>query len=449
MKGKLTNTSDLGETPVHKLILSYTSTSLITLLLGSLYNLGDALFVSWGVGAEALGGVSAVLPFTLLQSAISTTLGGGSATLVARHLGAGEKKNAARTAFNAMAAFYIAALAVTALGLLLREPLLTLLGPAQELRPYARTYLTIILIGNVFSTGFSAVMRAEGKLRYATLQWVLPISLNAILDVLFVLVLKWGVAGSAWSTVIGQALSFAMAMFYFARVSELDFKGVRLRLRTVMDVLTTGLPSLVQQGAAALGMAILNHLLAGAGGAPAQTIYAFISKIYVFAILPFTALTNGLSPVAAHNFGAQKPRRVRSAFGWACLFALGVAAVFTALCEALPGPLLRLFTVDAAVLAGGIPALRLLSASLPVMFLPMLAGVLFQAAGKKTASAALFASALAPVLPLALLGGRVWGVGGIWAAFPASGLLATLFAGGMVIWFFRTLDYHPRADISI
>ena len=440
MKGKLTNTSDLGTAPIHKLILSYTSTSLITLLLGSLYNLGDALFVSWGVGAEALGGVSAVLPFTLLQSAIATMLGGGAATLVARHLGAGEKKNAARTAFNAMAAFYITALAVTALGLALREPLLALLGPMPELLPYARTYLTILLIGNVFSTGFSAVMRAEGKLRYATLQWVLPISLNTILDVLFVLVLKWGVAGSAWSTVIGQALSFAMAMFYFARVSELDFKGVKLHLRTAMDVLTTGLPSLIQQGAAALGMAILNHLLAGAGGAPAQTVFAFVSKIYVFAILPFTALTNGLSPVAAHNVGAQKPRRVKSAFGWACLFALGVAAVFAALCETLPGPLLRLFTSDAAVLSGGVPALRLLGASLPVMFLPMLAGVLFQAAGKKTASAALFASALVPVLPLALLGGRLWGVSGIWAAFPISGLLATVFAGGMVVWFMRKFN---------
>ena len=436
MKNKLAGTQDLSAAPVHKLILSYTSTSLITMLLGSLYNLGDALFVSWGVGAEALGGVSAVLPFTLIQSAISTTLGGGAATLVARHLGAGEKKSAARTAYNAMAAFYITALAVTELGLLLREQLLALLGPAPELLPHSRTYLTIILIGNVFSTGFSAVMRAEGKLRYATMQWVLPISLSTVLGALFVLILKWGVAGSAWSTVIGQGLSFAMAMYYFARVSELDFKGVRLHLRTMTDVLTTGLPSLIQQGAAALGMAILNHLLAGAGGATAQTVYAFVSKIYVFAVMPFTALTNGLSPVAAHNFGAQNPRRVRSAFGWACLFALGVAAMFTGLCAALPGPLLRLFTSDAAVLSGGAPALRLLGASLPVMFLPMLAGVLFQAVGKKTASAALFASALLPVLPLALLGGRTWGTDGIWAAFPVSGLLATVFAGGMVAWFF-------------
>jgi len=87
-----------------------------------------------------------------------------------------------------------------------------------------------------------------------------------------------------------------------------------------------------------------------------------------------------------------------------------------------------------------VPALRLLGASLPVMFLPMLAGVLFQAAGKKTASAALFASALVPVLPLALLGGRLWGVSGIWAAFPISGLLATVFAGGMVVWFMRKFN---------
>jgi Na+-driven multidrug efflux pump len=336
-----------------------------------------------------------------------------------------------------MAAFYATALAVTALGLPLRGPLLSLLGPAQELLPHARTYLTVLLIGNVFSTGFSAVMRAEGKLRYATLQWVAPITLNIALDALFVLVFRWGVAGSAWATVGSQALSFAMAVFYFARVSALDFKGARLHMRTLANVAATGLPSLVQQGAAALGMATLNHLLAGAGGAPAQTVFAFVSKIYIFAILPFTALTNGLSPVAAHNFGARQARRVRAAFGWACLFALGVAAVFTGLCEALPGPLLRLFSGDAAVLSGGAPALRLLGASLPVMFLPMLAGVLLQAAGKKIASAALFASALLPVLPLALLGGRLWGVTGIWAAFPASGLLATVFAGGAAAWFLR------------
>jgi len=293
------------------------------LLLNAVYSLTDALFVSWGVGESAMGGISVVLPFVFLQGAISTALGGGAASLVSRRLGAGAENEAGEFTINAMAAFYLTAVFVTALGFAFRGRVLALLGATGELYPYAETYFTILLAGNVFSTGFSAIIRAEGNACYALLIWLIPVSLNIVLDAVFILRLKLGVAGSAYATVIGQAVSFCMSVYYFTRRSAQKFKGARFRVRRVGEVLAIGLPSLVQMGSLSVSIALINRVLGVVGGVSGVTAFAYMSRILTFAAVPFTAVTQALSPIAGYQYGAKRPDRLRDAVRYSVFLAAG------------------------------------------------------------------------------------------------------------------------------
>lgn len=147
-------TTALGEEAIPRLVLRFAATTLAALLLNAVYTLTDALFISWGVGENAMGGVSVVFPFVILQGAISTALGGGAASIISRKLGEGKKQEAGEVTLNAMLAFYSSAIFITILGLALLNPLLEGMGVTGELLPYAKQYFTILLAGNDFPPAF-------------------------------------------------------------------------------------------------------------------------------------------------------------------------------------------------------------------------------------------------------------------------------------------------------
>ena len=146
----------LGTQKIPKLILSFSTTVLAGLVFNSVYTLTDTLFISHAVGDNAMGGVSLILPFTILQGAIATTVGSGASAIVSRKLGEGKNGEAGNVTFNAMLIFYVTAIITTLLGFAFMNPLLKALGCTGELEIYAKEYFTIILLGNVFSTGFSS-----------------------------------------------------------------------------------------------------------------------------------------------------------------------------------------------------------------------------------------------------------------------------------------------------
>ncbi len=398
------------------------------LLLNAVYSLTDALFVSWGVGESAMGGISVVLPFVFLQGAISTALGGGAASLVSRRLGAGAENEAGEFTINAMAAFYLTAVFVTALGFAFRGRVLALLGATGELYPYAETYFTILLAGNVFSTGFSAIIRAEGNACYALLIWLIPVSLNIVLDAVFILRLKLGVAGSAYATVIGQAVSFCMSVYYFTRRSAQKFKGARFRVRRVGEVLAIGLPSLVQMGSLSVSIALINRVLGVVGGVSGVTAFAYMSRILTFAAVPFTAVTQALSPIAGYQYGAKRPDRLRDAVRYSVFLAAGYGLLAAALLIGFPAFFIGIFTDGAQTLQTGAQGLRILSAALIGMPLPLIAGAVFQATGAKANALLLYSASLLFLLSAAPLLSSIYGVSGVWWAYAAANAAASVLA---------------------
>ena len=211
-RSKTNKAASLGKGSVPSLVLRFAATTFAALLLNSVYSLTDALFVSWRVGENAMGGISLVFPFVVLQGAISTAVGSGAASVVSRKLGQGDPHAAGEATQTARAVFYLSALLISIIGLLLLDPLLAFMGATPELYLPAKQYFTILLLGNVFSTGFSSIIRAEGNMLYGLLIWVIPITLNIGLDALFILAFNWGIQGSAAATVLSQFLSAMMSV---------------------------------------------------------------------------------------------------------------------------------------------------------------------------------------------------------------------------------------------
>lgn len=301
----------LGKGKIPRLVAGFALSALAGLALNSLYSLIDALFVSRGVGDAAMGGVSAVFPFVLLQSAVSTAIGGGAATLVSLRLGEGKRREAGEITVTAMATFYACALLVTAMGFAFTEPLLDLFGAVGDIRPHARTYFRIILAGNVLSTGFSSIIRAEGKVGYAALIWVIPVTVNIILDAVFIFALGWGVAGSAAATLACQFTSVIMSIVFFARFSSQTLKNARPRLAKVADILSVGVPSLVQMGSLSLLFTLANYQISKIDGALGVTAFGYVGKLATYAAVPFTALGFALTPIVGYNYGAGNECRVK------------------------------------------------------------------------------------------------------------------------------------------
>lgn len=419
----------LGEGKISRLVLSFTATTLAALVLNSVYTMTDALFLSWGVGENAMGGVSVVFPFVLLQGAVSTAVGSGAASIVSRKLGEGKRKAAGEATKNAMIIFYVTAVVITLLGLLFLDPILQLMGVTGELANYAKQYFMIILAGNVFSTGFSSIIRAEGKMLYGALIWVIPITINIALDALFILVLGWGVRGSASATVISQFASFCMSVLFFTRFSTQAFRGARFRWKQAAEIAGIGMPSLIQMGSLSVMSLLLNHVLADVGGTAGINIYAYISKIIAFMVMPVTAVAQALAPVAGYNYGAKKLGRVKQAVAFSMGISLLYGVAACAVVGFLPKQLLSLFTNSASIIEQGTQGLRILVATFLFMPIPMLMGAAFQAAGQKTWAFLMYAANLLFLIPLALILPGSFALNGVWLAYLLSNIGAAILAG--------------------
>lgn len=419
------NTDALRSAPILPLLLRYTVGVLSALVLANLYTLVDTLFVSYTVGAQAVGGISVAFPFVLFQSAVSTALGGGAAALISQKAGKDEMQTAGEIALNAMCCFWLTAIAVTAIGLLTMDLFLAHSGLTGALYDYAREYLFILLLGNVFSTGFSAIIRAEGNMFYGILIWVIPISVNILLDYLLIVRMGQAVRGSAIATVLSQFISFSMSVLFFTRFSKLSFRGARLHLRTVQSILAYGAPSLVQQSGLSLSLAVMNFALARAGGETAVSAYAYIYKILAFAYLPFTAVTQGLSPIAGYNYGAGNRKRVKSAFSVAMALAVFLAIVLSVVLLLFPEQILALLTKEDEIVQFAAAGLKMIACSLPFIPPAFVAGTVCQVQGKIRTSLLLQASESVLLLIPAILILWYWfGLDGIWYA-PLAAALCT------------------------
>ncbi|MEU9536077.1 MATE family efflux transporter [Streptomyces sp. NPDC048213] len=422
------HTTRLGTEPVGRLLWRACTQTTAAVGVYGVYALTNAWFVGHGVGDTAMAAVNLAAPLLLLLGAVSTTVGAGGASLISRALGAGDRQAAARAAGNSFTLFWSCAAATTVLGLAFLGPLLGLLGAHGELHDSARPYAVVLLCGALVSTGFSSLVRAEGRMGYSTLLWLVPVAVQITLDPLLIFGLGMGVRGAALGTVGGQAVSAAMSLWFFFgrrdrpyRVAPRDLLPHGPTLRALLGI---GLPSFLAGTGVTLLAVLVNATLAATGSAVALAAYAVCARLQTFVMMPHTGIGQGLQPIAGYNSGRGLADRARRARNLALLASLLYGLLTAAVLALLAEPLAGLFLNDPAAVATAGRALRVIALGLTVAGIGPLVAAYSQSLGRPGPAYLMSIGTLLLVkVPLIVALGRL-GTGGVWAGL-AAGELAT------------------------
>jgi putative MATE family efflux protein len=418
------------------------------------YALTNAWFVAHGAGATAMAAVVVAAPVGLAVNAVATTVGAGGASLVSRSLGAGDTAGAARAAGNALALFWAAAIAMTVTGLAALQPLLTMLGARGTVRDLAGAYLAISLSATLAGTGFSSLVRAEGRMRFSALMWIATIATQATLDPVLIFGLHLGVRGAALGTACGQSLSAAMSIWFFFLQGQRPYRVRRADLRphwpTVRALLGIGSPSFLAGLGATILAVLVNSALArtgGAAGAAALAGYAVCARIQTFVMMPQLGLSQGLQPIVGYNQGRGLPERVRRARNLALRACAAYGIVVMVALVAFAGPAVSVFIGDPVIAASARHALRVIAVGLAVAGVTPLVSAYFQSIGRPRPSYLLSVGTLVAIkVPLVIGLGRV-AAGGqarpgqVWVALAAGEVASALVALAVV----RCLRDRPPA----
>lgn len=410
------------------LILSYSSATFFALFFDALYNIIDTLFISHGVGDDAMGGVSVVFPFMIIQAGIAQMVGGGAAALAAKHLGEKDYKKAGSVTANAMLIFYSTAVITTLIGFLFMSPILKLTGVTSDILPYAKEYLSVILVGNVFSTGFSSIIRAEGRMGYSLAIWLIPTAVNIALDYVFINLLNMGVKGAALATVIGYFTSFLMSVIFFTKISCQDFSEIKINRQTAKDIVIIGIPTLIQMSSMSLIFLLINRLLSKFGGSVGINIFAYLSKIATLAIVPINSVAQAVSPIIGYNHGADNRARIKSTLKFGLLITEAYSVIALIAVMIIPDYFISIFTDNSEIIRDGAVALQIISPALILMPIVIILSSYFQSTGKKTKAIISSASILVFLLILLAVLPQVFSLTGIWLSIPIACLLSALLS---------------------
>lgn len=423
----------LAQAPVGKLLLSISAQTTFSLLLFSVYSITDTYFVARGVGSLASAGVGVFAPLHLLLGGLATTVGTGAASVVSRAQGSGKSDKSAEVVGNTFLIWLMGSLLISVLGLLFLNPLMLAMGATAEVLPYAKDYGGILLLGAVTATGFSSVIRANGDIRYSTLQWSLPTVVNLVLDPIFIYAFHWGIRGAALATLISQLVSAATSLYYFVWRKKtpyhLRWAHMRPQPALMREVITIGLPALLNNLGAS-GVAVLfNNFLKVTGGSAALSAYAILNRVTGVLLTPQSGIMQGMQPLVGYNFGRGALDRVRQALHLSLKAVMAYGLGVSILCLALAEPIFRVFTLDENVIAMGATAMRLIVLAYALRGVAPVIESYFQAMGNAKVSFLLtLGSILLIQFPVLLLAGLTGHLEALWIGSAVSDALMALVA---------------------
>ncbi len=438
---------ELGEKSIGKLMWKYFLPAFIGVVVYSLYNVVDRIFIGRGVGALALSGLSSVFPIMLIAMAFGMLVGIGSGVNISIAMGQKEPERAQKFLGNGLVLMVIVSLFVTVLGFIIKTPVLKMFGATAETISYAQEYLNIILLGTVFQVigfGMNNIIRSEGNARISMYSMLLSAGANLILDPIFIFALDLGVKGAAYATIISMIGLDIWVIAHFTSkraVNQLKLRFMRLSKNIISRIIAVGMAPFSMQIAASFVMGLYTNQLIQHGGDLAVGALGIIFSIANFLVMAMVAINMASQPIIGFNFGAKDYDRVKKTVRLGIISASIVAVASTLLVEIFPEPLVRLFNNDDQELfALSVNGMRIFALALPVVGFQIVAANFFQSIGK--AKVATFLSLLRQLIllaPLLLILPHFYGLNGVWMATPISDFGSALITGLFLFWQMRKL----------
>ena len=440
------NKSIFATEPIGRLIAKFAIPCVISLLVNSLYNIVDQIFIGWGVGYLGNGATNIVFPITIVALSLSLMIGDGGAYLSLK-LGEGDIESAKKGVGNAIVMVTVVSILLTAVFLIFINPILDLFGATDVLRPYALQYGTIIGIGLPFMMipgALNSMIRADGSSKYAMFSMALGAVINTIFDPVFIFVFHMGVQGVAIATVMGQVTSFIVSVIYLPRFKALRFDAAcfRLKPRTCGNIASFGVSSFITQFAITIVMALTNNLLAIYG---AESVYGaeipltatgIVMKVNQILISILVGIAVGTQPIIGYNYGAKNFTRVKKALDIAFVISEIISILAFLIFQFTPMTIVSIFGSEEGLYNEfAVMAFRIFLLLCPLTGFQTVVSVYLQAVGKPVKSAILsLARQIIFFVPAALILPKFLGVTGVLWTGPVADGLAFLLSLGLLIY---------------
>ena len=437
----------LGNESIGRLLWQYSLPAIVGIVVMQLYNIVDRIFIGQGVGSEAIAGLAITFPVMNLSAAVGTLIGAGAAARISIVLGQNDKRKAELILGNSLVLTLLFGFIYISLFAIFLDDILLLFGASEVTLPYAHDFMAYILPGMMLMNlcfSFNNIMRASGYPTRAMVTMFIGAGLNVILAPLFIFVFELGIKGAAIATDIAMAISMTFVMsHFFSKKSELHFKPGIYKLKWNIFTAITAIgaaPFVVNMAGSALN-AIVNNLLHQYGGDDAVGALGILMTYAQLLVMVVIGITQGMQPIIGFNYGARKFHRLKRAF-WLSVAAASAVTCLGALgAQLFPEYIARAFTTDRDLIAKTAQALRVTMLAFWAVGFQIVSTSLFQSLG--LAGKSIFLSLIRQILfllPMIYIFSNFWGLKGIWMAYSASDILATMVTSVMIILQIRKIN---------
>ena len=434
----------MGVLPINKLLITMSLPMMASMLVQALYNIVDSIFVS-RVAEDALTAVSMAFPLQMLMIALAGGTGVGINAILSRALGEKEFDKANKTAVNGIFLSVISYLLFLVIGLTVVKPFYMSQTTDPEIIEYGVQYLTIVLTCSFGIFGqfiFERLLTSTGRTLYTMITQGTGAIINLILDPILIFGLlgapKMGVAGAAIATIIGQIVAAVLACIFNIKKNpdiHISFKGFKPDGKLIGNIYKIGVPSIIMQSIGSLMVYIMNKILIGFSST-AVAVFGVYFKLQSFVFMPVFGLNNGMIPIVAYNYGAEKKDRMMKTWKLAWIYATAIMVAGVAVVEAIPGVLLGFFDASAEMTAMGTVALRIIGIHFPIAAYCIVTGSMFQALGVSVYSMIVsIMRQIVVLIPAAYLLSLLGNVDYVWWSFP----IAELMSAAVTTFFFKRI----------
>lgn len=422
------------ETAVRKLAIPV----MISMLLTASYNIIDGIWIT-GLGEAAIAGIGFVTPIFMILNGVSVGLGSGATSSISRFVGAHDKNRASDSAAHSIIILFIASIILTLIFLVIQEPLLRIYGATGTALEEALSYSTPLflgLIGIMFANGASGILRGEGDMKRAMYAVVVSVILNAILDPIFIYTFGLGAAGAAIATVLSSLIS-AIVILYWLLVKKDTYVDINLRKfkfnsKITKNILKVGIPASLDMFIMSIAVALYLIFITIISGDYGVAAYTSGQRIYLFAIMPLTAIGTAVVAVCGSAFGAENGDYLSRAHKYGAKFGIlfGLAVTIIVVLFATPIASIFAYTPETSHLVSGIALfLQFAFLSIPLTGAGMASSFLYQGIGRGVTSLffTIFREVICTVI-LTYLFGIVfgWGLIGIWIGLAVGRSIASI-----------------------
>lgn len=447
--------TELGTEKIGTLLKKYALPGIIAMTASSLYNMVDSIYIGHlpEVGAYAISGLAVTFPLMNLGSALGTLVGVGGQTMVSVLLGQKNYSSAQKVLSNVVSLNTIIGLIFSIVCLAFLDPILYFFGASENTIPFAREYMTIILIGNVISHmyfGLNGLIRASGNPKTAMGLTLFTVISNAILDPILIFGFGMGIKGAAVATVVCQFMALVYTFVFFLdkkhflhfgkRIFEFDWPIAKASL-------SIGLGPFLMNSAACIVTLFINQQLRTYGGDLAIGAYGIANRITFMFLMINMGFNQGMQPIASFNYGARQYKRVKEVFWLTAKWMTLVAVILFIASEFFTTPMVRVFTSDPEMIGKADTGLRIMNMVVWSIGFGMVSSNFFQSLGMVRKSIFLsLTRQLLFLVPLIYLLPLWLGEKGVWYAFPISDALSAICSLVFILGIMRKFDRLKDGD---